>query len=717
MDPSSDNDIEIVTLPASRHSSFSRSNSQQLPFASTSASLNAFNRGSNSPGGSSQRSNSQSQHQGLTRSLSNVIEIGSDDSSDEELVIVESRAGSMNRTTSLPAASPSSDDLPDLRLAPKSAARANGQTEAQGWDSRGRSSSALDSNTNNFPEAAFARKATNSGAGAKDKGKGRALVPPDSDEEDPYDAMRARGAQVARRKRPLGAVSSDGLDGDASGKSKGKGKAPAVLVDDEEDPYDAMKARGAQVVRRKRPKGINSDGSDGDAGKKSPPKKKVARPSQESQDAKEEKKARLAAEKAAKLEAAEVKKKLQKINNLQNDRKIIVAEIIIHVAGTAFRAPPEDSDDAEPKTAAEKKKEAARKKEADNWVKVTEDLKQRVEENGSRMLKDGMGNDYGCVGAVRWTRKCNKIWSDEEGQYVPIDGPPIVVEEDARLLFMPATELANLVEEGRLLSHIEFLKRRIPEGVNLFLMISGLVALDAKDKAVDAAAYREAVRDVHVIPAAGRKHDGTKRLKDKIDLEIMRVQVATKCFIIKVEKAEEATDWLEQLSMDVAAKPYQYVQLRPAVVFHFLICSVPYLRRLKNKHIGELGLSDEKITSGKDLPDTFVKMLSAIKGVTEPNARSIVSEYSTVRDLYDAWDACASEKERKGMLVGISVSNHFARLAQSCLKVYRLLMKYPVYTTQKGSNLNGLTSHRRIGDAISENIYKILNSPDEGMFL
>lgn len=59
--------------------------------------------------------------------------------------------------------------------------------------------------------------------------------------------------------------------------------------------------------------------------------------------------------------------------------------------------------------------------------------------------------------------------------------------------------------------------------------------------------------------------------------------------------------------------------------------------------------------SGKDLEDTYIKLLASLPKVTEPVAKGIVAEYGTLRELYEAWAACEGERERREMLVGIGV--------------------------------------------------------------
>lgn len=49
-------------------------------------------------------------------------------------------------------------------------------------------------------------------------------------------------------------------------------------------------------------------------------------------------------------------------------------------------------------------------------------------------------------------------------------------------------------------------------------------------------------------------------------------------------------------------------------------------------------------------------MLASLPKVTESVAKGIVAEYPTLRALYESWDRCPSERDKKEMLVGIGVS-------------------------------------------------------------
>lgn len=125
--------------------------------------------------------------------------------------------------------------------------------------------------------------------------------------------------------------------------------------------------------------------------------------------------------------------------------------------------------------------------------------------------------------------------------------------------------------------------------------------------------------------------------------------------IVSVDKASEAADWLEQLTFDVGQKPYQCVPLPSPSLPLALLTPSPSKRRLKHSHVALLGTSEDKVQSGKDLQDTYIKLLASLPKVTEPVAKGIVAEYPTLRELYEAWEACEGERERREMLVGIGV--------------------------------------------------------------
>ncbi|GAA5936921.1 hypothetical protein JCM1841_001407 [Sporobolomyces salmonicolor] len=486
--------------------------------------------------------------------------------------------------------------------------------------------------------------------------------------------------------------------------AKAKGKQRAVLdcdpsADDalggttpEADPWAAIlgdegeganEGKGKEAARaRKRVLDRDVGGPDDD-GVAAAPTRKAPRLSQEDKTSKKEQAAADRAAKAAlKQQETADRLKLREANTLKTkDKKLTAAELTVHISGSAF-APPadDDSDGAEDGGAGGAARKKGRDKKRDKtsrWLEIARKLKERLGQYCCEVeCPEVPRRDMGCEGAIRWTRVCDRVWDDGKNMYLPLrDGERIVVEEDSRLIFLTAHDLSLHIANQTLQSHIASLQAQLPTHINLFILLFGLNSLFRDMERARQAEYRVQVRaatgDGETVQAAKVKPPGigeTQPSKDELELELMRVQVKSRCMIVSVDKVDEAVDWLEQISFDVGQKPYQ---------------------RHKHSHIALLGTSEDKIISGKDLQDTYIKMLAALKGVTEPVAQGIAGEYPTLRELFEGWQRCRDEKERREMLVGIG----------------------------KGRNINGTATHRAIGTTLSANVYRMLTSRDPGMFI
>ncbi|GAA5891312.1 hypothetical protein JCM6882_004653 [Rhodosporidiobolus microsporus] len=380
-----------------------------------------------------------------------------------------------------------------------------------------------------------------------------------------------------------------------------------------------------------------------------------------------------------KLETAD-RMRLREANTLRaGDKKVSTAELTVHISGTAFSSSFAAEDDTAAASSARTKGKGKSKDKPSPWVEISSALSERLRLYDCDVVCPEVvldsARDLGSEGALRWTRVCDRMWSEERRMFLPLgDGEKIVVEEDSRLVFLTAHDLSHHVAARTLSAHISSLQSRLPPHVNLFVLLYGLNTLFRDLERARQEAYRNSLRDEGAAGAGARavKPPGigeNQPGKDELELELMRVQVESRCMIVSVDKASEAVDWLEQLTFDVGQKPYQ---------------------RLKHSHISLLGTVEDKIPSGKDLQDTYIKLLASLPRVTEPVAKGIVGEYPTLRALYEAWEACeGGERGRREMLVGIG----------------------------KGRNIDGTATHRMIGTALSTSIYKILTGQDPSMFL
>ncbi|GJN87246.1 hypothetical protein Rhopal_000191-T1 [Rhodotorula paludigena] len=382
-----------------------------------------------------------------------------------------------------------------------------------------------------------------------------------------------------------------------------------------------------------------------------------------------------------KLETAD-RVRLREANTLRaGDKKVSTAELTVHLSGRAFSAALAAGEPEVDDVAAVGKKRARQKApKSSPWLEISRELVERLklyrcDVECPEPVRSGSGAVLDVEGAVRWTRVCDRAWSEERRMFLPLqESERVVVEEDSRLIFLTAHDLSTHVANGTLSAHIASLQSALPPHSNLFILLYGLASLFRDLERARQEAYRNSIRagggdGAEAAKAAKPAGIGERQpSKDELELELMRVQVRSRCMIVSVDKVAEAVDWLEQLTFDVGQKPYQ---------------------RLKHSHQSVLGTSEDKVVSGKDLQDTYIKMLASLPHVTEPVAKGIVAEYPTWRDLFEAWGRCRDERERREMLVGIG----------------------------KGRNVNGTATHRAIGKDLSGNIYRILTGRNPNMFI
>lgn len=246
----------------------------------------------------------------------------------------------------------------------------------------------------------------------------------------------------------------------------------------------------------------------------------------------------------------------------------------MHIDGTSFSIGDDESS----------KKGKGRAKKSP-WLSIAEEVKEAIVTAGGKVeFASGEDKDnLGSLGAVKWTRVCDKRWNMETERFDPLmPGKEITVEEDSRLIFMlvhffscvrdeeltdvyrTGIEISQHVADKTLLKHLRTIKSSIPPLVSLYIIIHGLEAIFSALKNNANAEHAHQVR-----LATNGEDEGYKEKKvgigedqpgrNEIELELLRVEAALRCFYIYTEKEAEAVQWLLNISMDVGAKPYQFV--------------------------------------------------------------------------------------------------------------------------------------------------------------
>lgn len=142
------------------------------------------------------------------------------------------------------------------------------------------------------------------------------------------------------------------------------------------------------------------------------------------------------------LETAD-RMKLREANTLRaGDKKVSTAELTMHISGTAFRAASDDieQDGLEDDTGRKRSKAPRKATKSSPWLEISRDVEKRLKEYACNIEapdSSSAANVLECEGAVRWTRICDRMWSEDRKMYIPLVGDErIVVEEDSRLIFL-----------------------------------------------------------------------------------------------------------------------------------------------------------------------------------------------------------------------------------------------------------------------------------------
>lgn len=350
-------------------------------------------------------------------------------------------------------------------------------------------------------------------------------------------------------------------------------------------------------------------------------------------------------------------------------------ELSVHIGGLALAAA------LEPEGTSGKRK----KNKPSPWLAIASKFEASMRAQGVEVSNHGADERHAlaCDGVVRWRRICTKRWDEHKRVFEPLEPPGrvIVVEESSRVIFMDASEVCALVEDKgytAVRERVQRIRDSLRQPAELFVLVHGLQAVWRKHRNAENRDYLADVRQSMVANnvtgdgGAATATASSKRSKSSspgpeqqqaVEYALMRMQLALNVRVIHVERDDDAVTWLENLSMDVSNRPYQ---------------------RQKSTSTDLLGLTEEKIVCGADPGDTFEKMLASIRGVTIGAARGIRTCYPTVRALYEAWEACASEAKARSMLAGLPIMQ----------------------------NSNGGATNRHIGPGISQRVWEILTGAD-----
>ncbi|CAE6348764.1 unnamed protein product [Rhizoctonia solani] len=179
-------------------------------------------------------------------------------------------------------------------------------------------------------------------------------------------------------------------------------------------------------------------------------------------------------------------------------------------------------------------------------------------------------------------------YDNKSKEWVPVT--PYHALEDLYVLFLSADSLALAVLEETLTETLSELRstHQLTAHSQIFVMIDGLHAY--------------------------YKRKGGRSKRNAIESALATLQASERCFIVQVEGASDAAQWLFNIIGDLGIRPYKRIRES------FL----PFC-------------TDMHVRCGGSKADTYKKMLQQIRYITESAAGGIIEEAPTLRELFEGY--------------------------------------------------------------------------------
>jgi hypothetical protein len=171
---------------------------------------------------------------------------------------------------------------------------------------------------------------------------------------------------------------------------------------------------------------------------------------------------------------------------------------------------------------------------------------------------------------VNWKRKVTKDWDAAKRYWRPRKvGEDTIEEEPTILLYLSVNDIERAVEagkqnrsgsgEGTLVDVVGKARAAHAPDYQVFLLIQNLNDKAKAKKSSDNANWQAEARGGAAAANAKKKKGKYNQdiSMEDIEMELCRVMLAERCFIIRPDKWDEAVDWLVELTKDIGYRPYK----------------------------------------------------------------------------------------------------------------------------------------------------------------
>ncbi|WVF66117.1 hypothetical protein IAT40_000856 [Kwoniella sp. CBS 6097] len=395
------------------------------------------------------------------------------------------------------------------------------------------------------------------------------------------------------------------------------------------------------------------------------PAKKLSKEEKEAQKALEKAEKQLAREtqKAAKEAEKSYQRKLAEVNRLRTSKNDTVREIHLYLSADLSH-PTSPIAGALP------------------------EIKTRITDNHSELhfLPE---TESPINGMIRFKRHLKARWDPTKKQFIPLDQPKWVWEPSI-LMIINAEEIVDRIatastststsnpSEESLSTFIADV--RLTLGLKstdqMMVMIKGLNKYYSKSKSLANKEFTAAARaGLAGSGSAGTGGNSNGRAggammtsrpdKETIEMELVKLQVKERCFLVHVEKTEDIEDWVYNIAADVALRPYKLISKS-----HLNFCPTDSVKR-----------------KSSNPTEAFELMLQEVTGITPSAAMGIAVEYPTFYDLMVAYE----KADRRG-----GVDRAEGMLQDCQIKTLR----------------NGTANGRKLNKALAKRVYNVFRGED-----
>ncbi|OCF45159.1 hypothetical protein I317_00961 [Kwoniella heveanensis CBS 569] len=388
------------------------------------------------------------------------------------------------------------------------------------------------------------------------------------------------------------------------------------------------------------------------------PAKKLSKEEKEALKAQEKAEKHLAREtqKAAKEAEKSYQRKLAEVNRLRTSKNDTVREIHLYLS----------ADLAHPTSPI---------------AGALPEIKTRITDNHSEL--HFLPEDQSPInGVIRFKRHLKARWDSTKKQFIPLDQEKWIWEPSI-LMIINAEEIVDRIanasdstsdDESSLSTFIADVRLTLGLKVTdqMMVMIKGLNKYYSKTKSLANKEFTAAARAGLTGARSGNGRTGpgatvmsSRPDKETIEMELVKLQVEERCFLVHVEKTEDIEDWVYNIAADVALRPYKLISKS-----HLNFCPTDSIKR-----------------KSSNPTEAFELMLQEVTGITPSAAMGIAVEYPTFYNLMTAYE----KAERRG-----GVERAEGMLQDCQIKTLR----------------DGTANGRKLNKALAKRVYNVFRGQD-----